>query len=87
MFMLSGASILPLGADARVFAEVNGFKGYLPGDGKLVVRGGAALTWEGVEWNLFGSVRAFGDNRDFGTAFELSENWSVGVYLRKDVWW
>ncbi len=87
IFILSAAGILPLSTHAKVFGEVGGFKGYFGGDGKLVARAGAMLEWEDVEWNVFCSVRALGDNRDFGTAFELSENWSVGVYWKKNIWW
>ena len=87
VFTLNVAGVFPIGSGTSMFLEANGVKGYFGGDGKLVTRAGITTPWEGVEWSLFGSLRVLGDNRDFGGAFEMSENWSIGVYLKKDVWW
>jgi hypothetical protein len=68
----------------RSFLELYGFSGHQKSNRKTVVRGGVTMTSSaGYEWSLFGSLRATGGHYDFGTAFESSENWSLGFFLMR----
>lgn len=69
---------------ARAIAEIVGVTGYQDNDDKVVMRGGISIAGIGLIWNLYGSFRLFGNSEDFGTAFELSESWGVGVLIRKE---
>ena len=84
LFMYSAAVILPVKGKANVFAECSGFNGYFSDDAKIVTRLGFSSMAGVVSWSLFGSLRVFGNNQDFATAFDSSENWSVGLFLKKD---
>lgn len=84
---ISAACVARFADGASAFVEMTGVKGYVQGDGKLVARAGAAAQWLDVEWSVYGSVRAFGNNRDYATAFDLSEDWSVGLFLTKSISW
>ncbi|MBI5472483.1 MAG: transporter [Ignavibacteriae bacterium] len=84
LFMYSAAFLLPLTNAATLFAECCGFNGYFRDDAKMVTRLGVSSKLEFLSWSIFGSVRVFGNNRDYATAFESSENWSIGFFLKKD---
>ncbi|MBI4547022.1 MAG: transporter [Ignavibacteriae bacterium] len=83
-YIYSAAATVPIGDRFQSFAEVFGFTGYFENDHKLIMRFGTSMELQGLQWNLYGSVRAVGDNRDFATAFESSENWSVALFIKKD---
>ncbi len=70
--------------NAQTFAEIIGMTGYQDNDDKVVLRGGVSLAGIGLVWNLYGSMRLYGNSKDFATAFDLSESWGVGVLIRKE---
>ena len=84
VYSLGILMLLPGNEAFQPFVECFGFSGYMKDDDKLVVRGGATVPLSNVLVNIYASVRALGSNKDFGTAFELSENWSVVIMLLKD---
>lgn len=77
------AVIFPVFPMVRMFIEAYGFVGHLGNDDKLVIRCGFSREISGLDMNLYGSVRAGGNNIDYGTAFEASEDWSAGLFIRK----
>ncbi len=83
VYSFYGAVLFPVGEATRLFTEMIGLTGYRDDDAKLVSRLGVAANTGLLEWNLFGSVRLAGNNRDFATAFDLSENWSIGIMVSK----
>jgi len=83
VYSLQGAILLPLGETEQLFMEMIGFTGYRDDDAKLVSRLGVMANVGLIEWNLYGSLRLAGNNRDFGNAFEQSENWGVGLMFTK----
>ncbi|MDH3251322.1 MAG: hypothetical protein OEM41_00945 [Ignavibacteria bacterium] len=85
LVMFSSAVILPISSVSSVFLEVYGFDGHLDYDDKVMVRFGASSTIGGLQWNAYGGIRVAGDNRDFATAFEASENWSVALFVSKSI--
>jgi hypothetical protein len=85
VYAFSAAGIAHMESWLRFFLEWHGFTGYKEDDDKLVVRAGTSLSFAGAEWHAFGSVRVLGNNRDFGTAFDSSQNWSVGLMFMKYV--
>ena len=85
LYTASIAGLFTLTPGISVFAECYGFSGYQKNDDKLVFRAGLIQRWYGFCWNLFGSLRALGNNKDFGTAFEGSENWSLGFVITKEI--
>ncbi len=85
MIMISSAAILPVSYASRLFLEIYGFDGHLDNDDKLMLRFGGSTTIGGLQWHAYGGVRLAGDNRDFATAFEASENWSVALFVIKHI--
>jgi hypothetical protein len=82
VYTLALAAIVSLGETTMAFTEVSGLTGYQDHDEKIVVRAGVGTEWSGLRWNLYGSGRIYGNNRDFATAFELSETWGIGVLIQ-----
>ncbi|MBI4547986.1 MAG: transporter [Ignavibacteriae bacterium] len=85
IYILSGASIIPFLTNSRLFVELYGFTGSFEDDDKLLGRFGVTLHQFNLSWNIFGSVRLSGNNKDFGAAFEASEDWSIGFFLAKQI--
>lgn len=83
VYHLSGVLLIPLVERARVFVELFGVTGYQDHSNKVVTRFGSIIELGKYEVDLYGSLRAGGNNRDFGAAFENSENWSVGLMVRR----
>ncbi|HAL55323.1 MAG TPA: hypothetical protein DCP63_02300 [Bacteroidetes bacterium] len=83
VYSLGAAVLLPFRETHRLFFELHGFTGYEDHDDKLVGRLGLFLNTGGIEYRLFSSIRILGNNRDFATAFEGSENWSVGIMVTR----
>lgn len=83
IYLLSTAVIFPTPATTRFFIELYGITGPIADNDKLLVRLGIFTEFLGLQWNAFGSVRVAGNNKDFGTAFEASEDWSGGIFLMK----
>lgn len=83
VYSVSAAALVPVDESTRLFAEFVGLTGYRDDDDKLVSRFGALVDLGPLEWNLYGSLRIAGNNRDFGTAFEHSESWGIGIILKK----
>jgi hypothetical protein len=81
---MSAALILPVGSKHKVFAEWAGFLGSHSDQAKFTARAGIETMILGAEWSAFGSFRVIGDEKDFGTAFENSETWGVGLFVRKE---
>ena len=82
VYSLAAALSFPLSTNARAIAEIIGVTGYQDNDDKVVVRGGISVVGIGLIWNLYGSVRLYGNSKDFATAFELSESWGVGMMVQ-----
>jgi hypothetical protein len=85
LIMVSSAAIMPISFASSLFLEVYGFDGHLDNDDKLMLRFGGSTTIGGLQWHAYGGVRLAGDNRDFATAFEASENWSVALFVIKHI--
>ncbi|MBI3005915.1 MAG: transporter [Ignavibacteriales bacterium] len=73
--------ITPISENFKFFAEMVGFTGYEDHNSKLVGRYGFLYGLEDYQWSVHGSLRAAGDNYDYGNSFEGSENWSIGLTL------
>ncbi len=84
IYTMSAALILPVGLGHKVFVEWAGFLGSHSDQAKFTARGGIETTILGAECSAFGSFRVIGDEKDFGTAFENSETWGVGLFVRKE---
>jgi hypothetical protein len=84
IYTMSAALILPAGPKHKVFVEWAGFLGSHRDQAKFTARAGMETMILGAEWSAFGSFRVIGDERDFGTAFEYSETWGVGLFVKKD---
>lgn len=76
--------IIPAMKTMTTFLELIAQTGYQDHDDKLVSRFGISQLTQEFVWYLFCSARLAGNNRDFATAFELSENWSIGFFVQKD---
>ncbi len=83
VYSLQGAILFPLGETAHLFMEMIGLTGYKDDDAKLASRLGVTANAGLIEWTLYGSLRLAGNNRDFGNAFEQSENWGVGLMFTR----
>jgi len=81
----STVAIIQAAPNLNFFLEVYGVTGYHDDDDKLLIRGGAVTNLIGLTWNVFGSVRPLGSNRDFGASFEASQDWSLGVAVFKEI--
>lgn len=79
------AATFGVGEDDRLFAELFGRTGYQDHDDKVVSRVGFVGSTSFVNWSLFGLVKVAGSNRDFASAFDLSETWSVGLFFHKEI--
>jgi hypothetical protein len=77
------AFLAPVAAGARFFFELVGFSGYTDHNSKLLSRYGMMLDFDLYECSIYSSLRAAGDDRDFGNAFESSENWSIGFSITR----
>jgi hypothetical protein len=85
IYTMSAALILPVGLKHNVFVEWAGFFGSYSDQAKFTARGGIQITILDAEWSGFGSLRVIGDEKDFGTAFENSETWGIGLFVRKEL--
>jgi len=79
--MLAGSAMLVArpGPGWSVFAEICGFTGPKEDDDKLQFRGGAGADAGFVAVSLYGNARLAGTPVDFGTAFEATGSWGLGV--------
>jgi hypothetical protein len=82
IYMGSVAAILSLG-DHRAFVELYGFTGPIADADKLLARVGFMVNAAGLQWNVFSSARIGGNRVDIGSAFEASQDWSVGMFASK----
>jgi len=85
LYSLQIAATIGVGEDDRVFAEIYGRTGYHDHDDKLVSRVGFIGSTSFMTWSAYGLVRLAGTNRDFASAFDCSETWSVGIYFHKEL--
>ncbi|MEP0823080.1 MAG: transporter [Ignavibacterium sp.] len=85
VFSAAIASIHSLNEWLDIFVEMYGRKGYQDHDGKLVGRLGVINSSEAWTWSVYGLVRLAGDHYDFGSAFDCSETWSVGLFASRPV--
>ena len=83
VYGFNAALITPIAAGARFFIELVGFSGYTDHNSKLLSRYGMMLDFDVYECSIYSSFRAAGDDRDFGNAFEASENWSIGFSITR----
>lgn len=74
--------IFPIGKQQHLFVECAGFLGSHSDQAKFVARYGFESKIAELQWSLFGSLRVIGDEKDFGTAFEYSESWAVGLFVK-----
>lgn len=79
------AALLQITDHDRMFVELHGRTGYQDHDDKAVVRAGFVVEETFLTWTLYGSARLAGNSRDFGTAFDCSETWGVGLFLQKNI--
>lgn len=85
IYIISTAVILPTESLIRMYLEFYGFTGSFPNNDKLVARLGIVTEVWGTELSIFGSRRIMGSAADFGSAFEASEDWGVGIFLAKSL--
>lgn len=85
IYMYGAAILVPIKQVASLYAEASGFFGPFEDDDKLVGRLGLQVRRFHLKWTAFGSFKLSGTGRDFGTAFELSERWGVGIFVSKEV--
>ena len=81
MYGFDAGVITPLSEELKFFIELVGFTGYEDHSSKLISRYGIFYELDEYQWGLHSSIRAAGDNVDYGNSFEGSENWSVGLTL------
>lgn len=84
LYSLQVAGTFGVGEDDVVFAEVYGRTGYHDNDDKLVGRLGYIGMTTFINWSIYGLVRMAGSYRDFASAFDCSETWSIGVFLFRE---
>jgi len=84
IYTMGAAFLLPLGEENRLFIEWTGFLGSHRDQTKFATRCGIERTILNAHWSAFGSFRVIGDEKDFGTAFEYSEGWGVGLFVWKE---
>lgn len=84
IYTIGIACIFPIGQQEHLFLECAGFLGPHSDQAKFVTRYGFETTLLQMTWSVFGSLRVIGDEKDFGTAFEYSESWGVGLFVRKE---
>lgn len=85
LYSLQFAVVFGVGESDLMFAELYGRTGYQDHDDKLVSRIGYSGFSSFLNWSLFGQVRVAGSNRDFASAFDCSETWSIGMFLHKEL--
>ncbi|MEX2115560.1 MAG: hypothetical protein WEB37_01635 [Bacteroidota bacterium] len=85
LYSLQIAVTTGVGEDDRIFAELYGKTGYHDHDDKLVSRVGFVGSTSFMTWSVFGLVRLAGTNRDFASAFDCSETWSIGMFIHKEL--
>lgn len=83
VYSISAGVITALSEQSRFFFEIHGFTGYQDHDDKLITRFGMIFDANGWGYGVYSTLRALGNNQDFGTAFESSENWSIGFRILK----
>ncbi len=81
IYTFGGAVVCPLGGTLRAFVELSGFVSSLDINNKCVARSGLSMEILGMQLHCYGSARIAGTPRDYGTAFELTENWGIGALL------
>lgn len=84
IYTLGAAFIVPAGESAKIFFEWTGFMGAHREQAKLIGRVAIEAKAFDIKWDILGSYHLIGDVRDFGTSFEWSETWSVGLFVHKD---
>ncbi|HEX9655770.1 MAG TPA: hypothetical protein VGB89_02500 [Bacteroidota bacterium] len=82
VYQLRLAALVPIGASTQVFSEILGMTGYIRDDDKLVQRFGMFQKFGELSLGFYSSFRIVGNERDFASAFDLSENWSIGISFR-----
>ena len=85
IYMGSAAVTMPIEEPADVFLELYGFTGPFDNTKKLLTRGGLVVDSFGLRWGVYGSRRLIGNSFDFGSAFEASQDWSVGMFVAKSL--
>ena len=85
IYIVSGTVIVPLFTGWSAFVETYGFTGYKEDDDKFLGRLGIWSNILGMRLNAYGSFRIAGNNRDFSSAFESSEDWSAGLFLMRSL--
>lgn len=83
IYITSVAALFPVSQPVHTFVELYGFTGSSPENNKLTGRVGVIADLPGLECGIFGSRRLLGDNRDFASAFEASEDWGGGIFVAK----
>ena len=84
IYTTSVAVTVPVGEQHRIFVEWAGFLGAHSDQAKFLARYGFESKIAELQWSIFGSFRAIGNEKDFGTAFEYSESWGVGLFVRME---
>ncbi len=83
VYTLSFAGLQSVSENGRMFGEILAQTGYQDHDDKVVTRFGVMIEAKFLTWTVYGTARIAGNNKDFSTAFEHSENWSIGVFIQK----
>jgi len=84
IYTMSFACTFPVGSRQQLLLEWAGFLGPHRDQAKFLARYGFEVSVARMTWAVFGSLRIIGDEKDFGTAFEYSESWGVGILVRKE---
>jgi hypothetical protein len=83
IYTIGAAGIIRVSKKGSLFAEWTGFLSPHRSQAKFTARGGIEARVLDLQWILYGSFRVIGDERDFGTAFENSESFGIGLFVRK----
>lgn len=83
VYGFNAALVAPVASGTRFFFELVAFSGYTDHNSKLLSRYGMMFDLGTYECSIYSSFRAAGDDRDFGNAFEASENWSIGFSVAR----
>jgi hypothetical protein len=83
IYIAGVAAVVPAGNLPRLFLELYGFTGSAAENNKLLARLGFVVEVWDIELNIFGSKRIAGSSDDFGSAFEASEDFGVGVFVSR----
>lgn len=86
IYFVTGAVIIPLfPVKTILFIETYAGTGYKEDDDKILGRYGLLSSLGDVLVSVYGSNRLAGTRGDFGGAFEMTEDWGVGLFVMQTI--